>query len=214
SGRGPWLPSSQPDARAPATSTESVPRTRTSTQRSLATGRRRPYLAAAWDTTPAWSGETTTWRGTSPERQARLWAGWLTKDTNPPMPMARTSRMQAAASSAVGRRRRRWARCLPTDARSFSIYEIRPLLGDRRDRGVVRASGSRTDWLPCPQRLPRSMPVCKILPGSGGFVAFPGDRTEEAVLLEWAGRSAARSGPGAVRRRVPEAGHPAEPAVQ
>src|SRR4029453_4734722 len=57
------------------------------------------------------------------------------------------------------------------------------------------------------------MPVCKILPGSGGFVAFPGDRTEEAVLLEWAGRSAARSRPGAVRRRVPEAGPPAEPAV-
>ncbi len=61
-------------------------------------------------------------RAGSPSRQARLWAGWLTKTTNPPIPRARTSRMQAAASSAVGRRRRRWARCLPpTDACSFSI---------------------------------------------------------------------------------------------
>ena len=122
SGRAPWVASSQPVERAAAASTESVALTRTSTQRLSATGRRRSYSAAAWDTTPAWSGETTTWSGTSPERQARLWAGWLTKSTNPPMPSARTSRMQAAATSAVGRRRRRWARCLPpTDARSFSI---------------------------------------------------------------------------------------------
>src|SRR4029453_16773639 len=106
-----------------------------------------------------------------------------------------------------------WATCLPTDARSFS--KGNPATSGRSARpGVVRASGSRTDLAPpCPERLPRSMPVCKILPGSGGFVAFPGDRTEAAVLLEWAGRSAARSRPGAVRRRVPEAGHPAEPAA-
>ena len=122
SGRGPWVDSSQPAERAAAASAESVPRTWTSTQRSSTAGRRRSYSAAAWVTTPAWSGETTTWRGRLPSRQARLWAGWLTKTTNPPIPRARTSRMQAAASSAVGRRRRRWARCLPpTDACSFSI---------------------------------------------------------------------------------------------
>src|SRR4029453_14173437 len=107
-----------------------------------------------------------------------------------------------------------WATCLPTDARSFS--KGNPATSGRSARpGGVRASGSRTDLAPpCPERLPRSMPVCKILPGSGGFVAFLGDRTEEAVLLEWAGCSAALSRPGPLRRRVPEAGHPAEPAVQ
>jgi hypothetical protein len=172
SGRAPWVDSSQPVDRAAAASAESVPRTWTSTQRSSTAGRRRSYSAAAWVITPAWSGEATTCSGRLPPRQARLWAGWLKKSTNPPIPRARTSRTQAAASSAVGRRRRRWARCLPpTDACSCSIVVPAASAG-RRARGSYAPRGAGPTWLHVPQRLPCSMLVCKIRPGSGGFVAF------------------------------------------
>jgi hypothetical protein len=44
---------------------------------------------------------------------------------------------------------------------------------------VVVSSGSRTDLAPpCSQSLARSLPVCKIRRGSGGFVGFLRARIE------------------------------------
>ena len=50
------------------------------------------------------------------------------------------------------------------------------------------------------------MPVCKILPGSGGFVAFPGGRIEMISLLDRTEGSGALSRFGTVRRWVPAGG--------